>query len=155
MLSAPYVTKNLNGDEHGLFVVDEYFFIVVSYQACVWSCSVDLILLPGLWPPHPSAVCSILQYTKRPKPSADKWAIAPWVRVVPFVICASLVQSVCVRVDDDVFLVATWKLFWDIFLPGAACLYSGASPVDLACLWNHLLHTFRYWCVAVTHRILL
>ena len=34
------------------------------YQACMWSCSLDLLLLPGLWPAHPSAVtCSILQYT--------------------------------------------------------------------------------------------
>ena len=22
------------------------------YQACMWSCSLDLLLLPGLWPPH-------------------------------------------------------------------------------------------------------
>ena len=55
--------------------------------------------------------CSILQYTKRTKPSADTWAIDPWVRVVPSFLCASLFQSVCVRVGDDVFLVATWKLF--------------------------------------------
>ena len=54
--------------------------------------------------------CSILQYTKRTKPSADTWAIDPWVRVVPSFLCASLFQSVCVRVGDDVFLVATWKL---------------------------------------------
>ena len=31
------------------------------------------------------------------------------------------------------------------FLPGNACLYSGPSPVDLACLRKHLLHACRYW----------
>ena len=31
------------------------------------------------------------------------------------------------------------------YLPGTACLYSGPSPVDLACLRNHLLHACRYW----------
>ena len=54
--------------------------------------------------------CSILQYTKRTKPSADTWAIDPWVRVEPSFLCAPLFQSVCVRVGDDVFLVATWNL---------------------------------------------
>ena len=55
--------------------------------------------------------CNILQYTKRTKTSADKCAIDPWVRVVPSFLCASLFQSVCVRVGDKVFLVATWNLF--------------------------------------------
>ena len=32
--------------------------------------------------------------------------------------------------------------FW--YLPGTACLYSGPSPGDLACLRNHL-HACRYW----------
>ena len=32
------------------------------------------------------------------------------------------------------------------YLPGTACLYSEPSPVDLACLRNHLLHACRcYW----------
>ena len=31
------------------------------------------------------------------------------------------------------------------YLPGTVCLYSGPSPVDLACLRNHLLHAWRYW----------
>ena len=26
------------------------------HQACMWSCSLDFLLLPGLWPLHPSAV---------------------------------------------------------------------------------------------------
>ena len=30
------------------------------------------------------------------------------------------------------------------YLPGTTFLYSGPSPVDLACLWNHLLHAYRY-----------
>ena len=55
--------------------------------------------------------CSILQCTNRTKPSADTWAIDLWVRVVPSFLCASLLQSVCVRVGDDVFLVAIWSLF--------------------------------------------
>ena len=55
--------------------------------------------------------CSILQYTKRTEPSADTWAIDPWARVVPSFFCVSLSQSVCVRVGDDVFLVATWNIF--------------------------------------------
>ena len=59
--------------------------------------------------------CSILQYNKRTKPSADKWAIDPWVRVVPSFFCASLFQSVCVRVGDDVFLVATLNLLMIFF----------------------------------------
>ena len=29
--------------------------------------------------------------------------------------------------------------------PGTACLYSGPSPANVACLRNHLLHTYRYW----------
>ena len=32
------------------------------------------------------------------------------------------------------------------YLPVTACLYSEPSPVDLACLRNHLLHACRYWC---------
>ena len=88
--------------------------------------------------------CSMLPYTKRTKSSPDTRAIDPWVRVAPSFLCASLFQSVCVRVGDDVFLVATWNLFF-IFLPGTACLFSGPSPVDLACLRNHLLHACRYW----------
>ena len=59
--------------------------------------------------------CSILQYTKRTKPSADTWAIDPSVHVVPSFLWASMFQSVCVRVGDDVLLVATWNLF-DIYL---------------------------------------
>ena len=55
--------------------------------------------------------CNILQYTKRTKPSADTWAIDPWVRVAPIFLCASVFQSVCVRVGNDVFLVATWNSF--------------------------------------------
>ena len=31
------------------------------------------------------------------------------------------------------------------YLPGTACLYSGPSPADLACLRNHVLHACRYW----------
>ena len=108
----------------------------------MWSCSLDLLRLPRLWPPHPSAVayCN----TRRTKPSADTWAIDPWVRVVSFCLCASLFQSVCVRLGDDLFLVATWNLFV-ILSPGTACLYSGPSPVDLARLGNHLLHACQYW----------
>ena len=63
--------------------------------------------------------CSILQYTKRTKPSADTWAIDPWVRVVPSFLCASLFQRVCVRVGD-VFLVATWNLFVIYQVPHAS-----------------------------------
>ena len=61
----------------------------------------------------PSAVayCNTLKYTKRTKPSADTCAIDPWVRVVSSFLCASLIQSVFVRVGDYVFLVATWNLF--------------------------------------------
>ena len=77
--------------------------------------------------------CSILQYTKRTKPSADTWAIDPWVRVVPSFLCASLFQSVCVRVGDDVFLVATWNLFviftrYRMPLLGAFSCRPGVSP---------------------------
>ena len=55
LLSAPYVTRDLGRDEHGLFVVDGDLFYRM-YQVCMWSCSLDLLLLPGLWPTHPSAV---------------------------------------------------------------------------------------------------
>ena len=54
----------------------------------------------------------ILQYTKRSKPSADTWTIDPRVCVVPSFVCASLFQSVCVRVGDYVFLVATLNYLW-------------------------------------------
>ena len=80
------------------------------YEAYMWSCSLDLLLLPGLWPQHPSICCSILQYTQRTKPSADTWAIDPWVCVVPSFLCASLFQILCVRVGDDVLLAATWNM---------------------------------------------
>ena len=110
----------------------------------MWSCSLNLLLLPGLWPPHPSAVCSILQYSNRTKPSADTWAIEPWVRVVPSFLCTSLFQSVCVQVGDDVFFLWQHEIYlW--YLPGTAGPYSGPSPVDLACLRNHLLLACRYW----------
>ena len=59
--------------------------------------------------------CSILQYTKRTKPSADTWAIDPWVRVVPSFLCASLFQSICLRVGDYVCLMATWNLVVKFF----------------------------------------
>ena len=86
--------------------------------------------------------CSILLYTTRTKPSADTWAIDPWVHVVPPFLCASLFQSVCIRVADDVFLVATWNLFVISFTRYRMPLL-GAFPVDLACLRNHLLHACR------------
>ena len=59
--------------------------------------------------------CSIFHYTKRTKPSADKCATDPWVRVVPSFPCKSLFHCVCVRAGDDVFLVETWNLL-EIFL---------------------------------------
>ena len=34
LLSAPYITRNLSGDEHALFVVDEDIFIVCTRHAC-------------------------------------------------------------------------------------------------------------------------
>ena len=90
--------------------------------------------------------CSILNYTKMTKPSADTWAIDPWVRVVPSFLCASLFQIVCVRVGDDVFLVATWNLFviftrYRMPLLGAfSCRPSGspepsAARMPLMILW--------------------
>ena len=94
--------------------------------------------------PSTPICCRILQYPKRTKPSSDTWAIYPWVRAVPSFLCASLFQSAHVRVSDDVLLVATW-LFLVIFFASASCLYSGPSPVDLACLRNHQLHACRWW----------
>ena len=88
--------------------------------------------------------CSTLQYTKMIKPSAGTWFMDPWVRVMPSFLCASLFQNVNVRVGDDVSLVATWNLFV-IFTRYGMPLLSGSSPVDLACLRNHLLHACRYW----------
>ena len=43
--------------------------------------------------------CSILQYITRTKPSADKWAIHPWVRVVP---------SLCVLVSKCMRMSRWW-----------------------------------------------
>ena len=60
-------------------------------------------------------------------------------RAVPSFLCAFLFQSVCVRVC---FLRQHEINLW--YLPGTACLYSGPSPVYLACLRNHLLHACRY-----------
>ena len=42
--------------------------------------------------------------------------------------------------------MATWNLI--VLLPDTACLYSGPSPVDVACLRNHLLHACCYWYCA-------
>ena len=86
--------------------------------------------------------CSILQYTKSTKPSADTWAIDPWVRVVPSFLCASLFQSVCVRRGDDVFLVATWNSCVIYQVPHASTRGLLGRPTSL---WNHLLHACRYW----------
>ena len=103
LLSAPCVTRNLGGDEHGFFAVDVDFLSYVPGMHVVGFTRSYY----GSWALASTPICcSILQYTKRTKPSADTWAIDPWVRVVPFCFCASLSQSVCVR-GDDVFLVAT------------------------------------------------
>ena len=80
--------------------------------------------------------CSILQYTKSTKSSADTWAKDPWVRVVPSFLCASLFQSVCVRVGRwwcD-FFVATCNVvvvFFDRYrmpLLGAFSYRPSVSP---------------------------
>ena len=60
-----------------------------------------------------------------------------------FSLCA-LVSNVCVRGDDVCVSCGNVKFcLW--CLPGTACLYSGPSPVDLACLRSHLLHACRDW----------
>ena len=98
--------------------------------------------------------CSIMPYTKMTKPSADTWAIDPWVRVVPSFICAYLFQSVYVRVGDDVFLVATWNIFvifarYSMPLLGAVSCRPSVSPepsaagMPLLILW---LSPTRYCC---------
>ena len=90
--------------------------------------------------------CSLLQYIERTKPSADTWAIDPWVRAVPSFLFASLFQSVCVWVGNDgVFLVATWNLFvilnrYRMPLLGAFCRPSvspepSAARMPLLILW--------------------
>ena len=96
----------------------------------MWSCSLDL-LLPGLWPPHPSPV-----FVKRTKPSSDTWVKDTWAHVVPFFLSASLFQRVCVRVCG-VFLVATWRLF--VILPRYCMPLLGAfswtcTPISSASL---------------------
>ena len=65
----PRVTRNLGGDEHGLFVVDEYFFMVCTRQACGRVHSI-FFCCPGFVASTPIC-CSILQYIKRTKPSTD------------------------------------------------------------------------------------
>ena len=87
--------------------------------------------------------CSILQCIKRTKPSADTWAIDPWVHVVP-----SFSARPCFKVYayESVMICFLWQHeihLW--YLPGTTWLYWGPSPVDLACLRNHLLHARRYW----------
>ena len=69
LLSAAYVTRNLGVDEHGLFVVDEDFFIVCTRHAQIVftrSSSVARALVST------PTCCNILQYIKRTKPSADR-----------------------------------------------------------------------------------
>ena len=89
--------------------------------------------------------CSILQYTKMTKPSAaDRWAIDPWVRVVPSFLYASLFQSVCVRVGDNVFLESTWNLFV-MFFTGYRMPLLGAFSCRPSLSRNHLLRACRYW----------
>ena len=104
--------------------------------------------------------CSILQYTKRTKPSADTWAMDPWVRVVPSFLCASLFQSACVRVGDDVFLVATWNLFviftkYRMLLLGAFSYRRSVSPEPPAARMPLCCTHAVVDIVAVTHSILL
>ena len=151
LLSAAYVTRNLGVDEHGLFVVDEDFFIVCTRHAQIVftrSSSVARALVST------PTCCNILQYIKRTKPSADRWAIDPWVRVVPSFLCASLFQSVCARVGNDVFLAATWNLFviftrYRMPLLGAFSCRPSVSLGTICC--THAVIDI----VAVTHRILL
>ena len=100
--------RNLGGDEHGVSSTMKVFLSYVpGMHVVVFTPSSSVARALASTP----VCCSILQYTKRTKPGADTWAIDPWVRVVPFFLCASLFQSVDVRVGDDVFLVATWNLF--------------------------------------------
>ena len=108
----------------------------------MWPCSFALLLLPGLFGLH-TICCSILQYTKTTKLSADTWSIDPWVRVVPSFLCASLFQSACIRIGDDVFLVATWNLF-AIFTRYRTPLL-GAFSCRPSVSRNHLLHACRCW----------
>ena len=63
LLSTPYVTRNLDGEEHGLFVVDEDFLSYVRGMHVVVFTRSSSVLLPGLWPPHQSAVayCNTLK----------------------------------------------------------------------------------------------
>ena len=97
------------------FLSSMKIFFNRMYQVCMWSCSLDLLISVARALASTLICFSILRYTKRTKPSADMWAIDPWVRVVPSFLCASLFQSVCVRVGDDVFLVATWNVFVTFF----------------------------------------
>ena len=90
--------------------------------------------------------CSILQYTKSTKPSADTWAIDPsWMRVVPSFLCASLFQSLCVRVERWWRVsCGNMKFVCDIYQVRHAStrgLLLGRSTS----VRHHLLHACRHW----------
>ena len=68
LLSTPYITRNLGGDEHDLFVVNGYFLSYVP--------GMHVVVFTGSSSVAPALAstficCSILQYTKMTKPSAD------------------------------------------------------------------------------------
>ena len=136
--------RNVGGGEHGLFVVDKVFCRM--YQACMWSCSLDLLLLPGLWPPHPSAVCGILQIPSRDESKRRHVNHRSMGACGAFYSLFVLVSK-CMRTSRWWCVsCGNMQFYLRYVLPRTACLYSGLSPVHVACLRDHLLHACRYWC---------
>ena len=106
--------ETLGGDEHGLFVVDEDFFIVCTRHACgrVHSIFFSSVARPLASTP---ICCSILQYTKRTKPSADTWAIDPWVGACGAFFSLRVLVSKCMRPRWWCVSCGNRYLFYDIY----------------------------------------
>ena len=104
----------------------------------MWSCPLDLLLLPGLWRPHPSAIAYCNTQAKRRHVShRPMGACGAFFSLLLVSKRMRTSRWWCVSCGSMEFIL------W--YLPGTACLYSGPSPANLACLRNYLLHACRYW----------
>ena len=116
-------------------------FFYHMYQARMWSCSLDLVLLHGLQPPHqsPVAYCNTLKdlAKRRHVSHTSTGACGAFFSL-------RVLVSRCMRVSRMMCFCGNMKYICDTFYQvGSACLYSRPPPVDLACFRNHLLHAYR------------
>ena len=120
------------------------------YQACMQSCSLDLLLLPRLWPPHPSAVayCNALKRLSQ-APTRE-----PQIHGCMYFSLRVLV-SICMRTNRLCVSCGNMKFICDLFcqVPHAATrgLFLQTQRFSGTICCTHAVIDI----VAVTRRILL